>query len=571
MKVRSKTSVILGVGSGALVATALGFALSAGAAQKSGNQAKDAPALASQATFSARSELVLVPAIVTDGSGAHVANLSKDDFSVLENGVEQKIATFEEVKATAAPVHRAMGPAGEFSNLSPTLLAQPRRVNIIVLDLINTPFSDQAYARRELMKYLAQSISSGDLTTLLTMNRGGIKIVVDFTTDPAVLVAALKKVRGTADLMAGENVDAIAADADAQADPTSVNAAASSISDLFTHMEAESARFQQQISTQATLDAFEGIANAYAGVPGRKALIWMTAAFPFDLPKPGDIHAGIFMTAYQRVFEKLNNANIAVYPVDARGLVYGGPSAADRITINPRNPGGVMRARMSRLRDSMDTMNTFADMTGGRAFYNTNDLTKAVARASEDSASYYVLGYYLKNDLDKPGWRKLQVKVKRGGTHVRARNGFFVVRQPGDTDRARSSELIAAVRSPFDFTGLPLTVRWGGRGGVSGAKKNVDFDVLLNANTVTTDEADNNHVSLEFVAVARDATLNVADQISQHVESHAKPETVAKLKNSGMTYHNRLSVAPGDYTVRFVVRDNLSGRLGSLLAPLKVE
>lgn len=508
---------------------------------------KDAYDQAVQARFSSRTELVLVPVIVTDRSGAHMSNLTKDDFTVLENGVAQKVATFEEVKATAAPMKRVAGPAGEFSNIA-GVATQPRRVNIIVLDVVNTPFTDQAYARQSLIKYLAQSVNSGDLTTLLTFSRGGIHIVHDFTTDPAVLVAALKKVRGQADVMASENADAIVADT--MADPAAVQSESADISAFLTHADAVSAQFQQQIAIQATLDAFDAIANAYAGVPGRKALIWMTGSFPIDLPKPGDIHAGQFMDATQRAFEKLNNANISVYPVDARGLV---------------------TLAFDRHQDTITTMQSFAEMTGGRAFYNTNDLSTAVAKAAEDSAAYYVLGYYLKSDRDKPGWRKLQVKVTRDGVHVRARAGFFVVKQDLNDDKVRASEMRTALVSPFEFTALPVIVRWTGQGSDAAGKKIVRFSVHLNANSITIDDSDKNHVSLEFLAVARDPTMKVANQVGQTVEAHLKPESVDKLRTSGMTYNNQLVVAPGDYNVRFVVRDNLNGHIGSLQVPLKVE
>jgi hypothetical protein len=370
--------------------------------------------------------------------------------------------------------------------------------------------------------------------------------------------------------MNGEHVDAIAE----AADPIAVATETSDLNAFVTNAEAKSAQFQQDIAIQATLDAFDSLAQAYAGVPGRKALIWMTGSFPFGMPTPGDIRAGQFLDQYQRIFEKLNNANISVYPVDARGLMVLGPTAADNLRVNPRNPGGfarTMQARSQRQQDSINTMNSFADMTGGRAFYNTNDLTNAVAKAADDSASYYVLGYYLKADVGKPGWRKLQVKVKRDGTHVRARSGFFVLKEDQNDQRVRAAEIRTAVSSPFEFTALPVTVEWTGRGPDRGSKRVIQFNVVLNPNSITVDDTDKNHVSLEFLAVARDPTLKVADQVGQSVEANLKPESLEKLRNSGITYKNQLTVEAGDYNVRFVVRDNLSGHIGSLSVPLKVN
>src|SRR5258706_2073121 len=133
------------------------FALAPASAQKPAQPAAQ-PAQPA-ATFSSRSELVLVPAIVTDRSGAHVAGLKKEDFSVLENGAEQKIATFEEIQATTAPVHRAApGATGLFTNAAVGESEAPRRVNILLLDMVNTAFMDQAYARDQLLKYLRASV-----------------------------------------------------------------------------------------------------------------------------------------------------------------------------------------------------------------------------------------------------------------------------------------------------------------------------------------------------------------------------------------------------------------------------
>src|ERR1051326_2703691 len=115
-------------------------------------QAKPAPN--ATPTFSARTELVLVPTIVTDHRGAHIGGLSKDDFIVEGNGVEQKVATFEEGTATAKPVYRVSGVSRrEYSNLRFTDYA-PRRINIILLDTLNTPITDQMFAKQQLIKFL---------------------------------------------------------------------------------------------------------------------------------------------------------------------------------------------------------------------------------------------------------------------------------------------------------------------------------------------------------------------------------------------------------------------------------
>src|SRR5580704_10317333 len=159
--------------------------------------------------FSARTELVLIPTLVTDKSGNHISGLKKEDFTVLENGAPQKIATFEEITSDAHRLSRPTNP-NEFSN-SLAGGASARRVTLIVLDLINTPFLDQANARKELLKYLTQSVNEREPTGLYTLTRSGVQVVHDFTSDPRILVAALHVVKGDTYQMvdSDEEVEAI--------------------------------------------------------------------------------------------------------------------------------------------------------------------------------------------------------------------------------------------------------------------------------------------------------------------------------------------------------------------------
>ena len=134
------------------------------------------------------------------------------------------------------------------------------------------------------------------------------------------------------------------------------------------------------------------------------------------------------------------------------------------------------------------------------------------------------------------------------------------------------NEIASAVVSPFDFTSLGLTVRWTGVGGSSGApKRNVDFSIALPPGAVTLDDANQNHANLQVLAFVRTTDERVVTQSNQQVDGHMSAEQVTELAKDGFTYSSHLEVPPGDYNVRFVVRDNISGRIGSVQAPLKVE
>jgi len=169
------------------------------------NKDKDKDKENAEVKFTARAELVLVPVLVADKSGNHITGLKQEDFTVLENGAEQKIATFEEITSDAHRIPHQQKP-NEFSN-SVASGPSARRITLMVLDLLNTRFMDQAYARQDLLKYLTQSVDQREPTALYTLTRSGIHVIHDFTTDPRVLVAALHKVKGDAYQMVDSESD----------------------------------------------------------------------------------------------------------------------------------------------------------------------------------------------------------------------------------------------------------------------------------------------------------------------------------------------------------------------------
>ena len=522
--------------------------------------------------FSASVQMVLVPAVVTDKSGRHVTGLTKDDFTLREDGKEQKIASFEEIHAGAAPVPRSAAPANEFSNV--TVGDQvPRRFTIIALDTVNTPFLDQARAREALVKYLAQTVSEGQPVMLCTIGRSGIKVIHDFTTNPEVLRAALQKVHGELPPTASAPGAADAASVDAKTFASQgVNAEADQLLSFIEGMD-QSAGFEQATSVATTLEAFQYIAEAFAGIPGRKSLIWVTGSFPFNIDTDTSalLGSGSPSALYERTFQMLNNANIAVYPVDARGLVdVGLPDASVRSShANVANPAVVIQNALSTHMDTIATLEQVAAMTGGRAFYNRNDLEGAFREAADDSSDYYLIGYYLDKTNTKAGWRKLAVKAHREGAHVRAREGFFLTRTLMDPTQTHDMDLYVALQSPLDYSALPVTVRIANVQS-QGDRRRVRFEIVLPANAASIDDSDGNHLSLDFAAVARDGKGDGKAVFTQTFSSKLKPGGVQEIRESGITYTNSLDLPPGEYSVRVVVRDNLNGRMGSVLAPLKV-
>jgi VWFA-related protein len=534
----------------------------------------------SEVKFTSRTALVLVPTLVTDKSGNHLRGLKKEDFTVLENGAKQKIATFEEITSDAHRLSRPKNP-NEFSNL---LAGGPsnRRITLVVLDLINTPFMAQANARKDLLKYLTQSVDQREPTALYTLTRSGIHVVHDFTIDPRVLVAALHKVKGDLFQMVDspEEVEAVTGsaspDGSAGVDPGIVQSEADKIQAMIEDAELNFQSFEQRLAITYTLQGMQQVAQALAGFPGRKSLIWAGGGFPFSvsdntmqLAPAGRDSLSDVLPMYEHTWQLLNDAQISLYPVDVKGL-----ETLTTPNASIRNPGKNYARNMSwKDLDTEATLQTFASMTGGRAYYNSNDLVKGFRDAVNDSAEYYMLGYYLDRSKTKSGWRKLAVKVRRDHVEVRARSGFFVTNATIDPENSRNSDISSALQSPLNYTSLGLVARWDKiEAGKEPGKKHVNYEMRLAADPGLINDADNNHVALEFVALAKTAEGKQVDHpVGYKIEDHLTSEKLSAIRQNGVGYRGALDLAPGEYTVRFVVRDNLSGRVGSVAAPLKVE
>lgn len=551
--------------------------------------------------FTSRTELVLVPTVVTDKSGNHIAGLKKEDFTILENGSERQVATFEEITSDPVRLSRPLKP-NEFSNSLSVSGRATRRITLIVLDVLNTSSADQAYLRNQLLKYLSQSLDSREPTGLYVLDRRGVHVIHDFTSDPRVLIAALHKVLGQPSQLVDTPGDV--ATVTGAANP--VGSATGGVSGmtagpsgppvtaLMSAVSAEAAAlqtaiedstknfesFQQRVAITYTLDAMQQVAQQLAGIPGRKALIWASGGFPFsvsdttmELALPAQATMADVRPQYERTWQLLNDAQIAVYAVDVKGPQPDMPTASTEMKGGTAEFSNDMRSVGFKQVNTQATFETFAAATGGRAYLNSNDLTKGFRDAVRDSAQYYMIGYYLDRSNPKTGWRKLAVKVKRDHVEVRARNGFFVTNATENPEATNDSDIALALKSPLDYTALSLVAHWDDVvPSKEAGKKSVRFIVHIEPDSSLIDVNDKNHVELDFVAVATTANGEQAGlPVGKKFDLHLDPSALATTRQKGISYRGALDLAPGEYSVRIVARDELNGRVGSVAAPLNVE
>ena len=283
------------------------------------------------------------------------------------------------------------------------------------------------------------------------------------------------------------------------------------------------------------------------------------------------VPGGYLSAVYERALESLINANITIYPVDVRGLTNPAVEAGASRSHSPRDLQRQIGNRSWLQVSSRETLVQFAEMTGGKAFFNSNDLSGSFKRAVEDASSYYLLGYYLDTGNNRSGWRDLKVKVERKNATVRARNGFFVTKATVQMETTRESDLSFALTTPIAGTGVPVTVSWSGLT-PEGSKTKAGFVVHTAANGLTFVSGQENSLNFDFVAMAYgEKDGKTAGQVKFNYEKPVPETQLASIKENGVYFKNALELSPGKYVVRFVVRDNNTGKVGSVTAPLRVE
>lgn len=513
--------------------------------------------------FKSETVMVQVPVVVTDKAGDAVRHLARDDFRLLENGKLQKIASFEEITATGARPSPPAAP-GEFSNLA-AAGEEARALTVIALDTVNTPYLDQRYGREQLLKYLAAHLQPSQPLALVMITSRGLQVIQDFTDQPERLLRVLKRVTGEMPPAQGDNLQALAEGADIGYAPLQSANAQALMQSFLDAGDVRDASFHQANAIVSTLQAFLDMAWALSGIRGRKSIIWVTGSFPFELDSPDTVPGGDLSLLYERTFQELNQANVAVYPVDARGLV----DPITDFTSRTRPAPEAISARAWLHANTLETLSLVAAMTGGRAFVNTNDLAGSFQRAMKDSASYYMLGYYLDTSDRRPGWRKLQVSVARQGLQVRARDGFFVTNATVNALLTADMDLSYALSSPFDATAVPLDVRFLGET-PKGKDKEIAFHVHIPPSGMSVSGGDN-QFDMDFVALAAASRSKLSPHLAQNIRGRLPSSEMAAVRATGFGFSKKLDLPPGRYLLRFVVRDNLSGRVGSVSAPVIIN
>lgn len=528
----------------------------------------------SDLTIRRYTKLVQVPVIVTDHKGNPVRGLTKDDFVLTENKKQRSIATFEEV--SAPPVIPGQPDTSSarlqkltYSNMEPGM-ATGKSILIIVLDAMNTPFMNQRQGREAMIKFLSDKIKSHHIVSLFIMTPRGIKPIHLYTTDTRVLIKALKQVaQGEAGIM--DTSGGMVPGSEVGINQQTVSATASGMRTFIDDISSDAGftGLRQSAYAGVMLNAFQQLANYYVDIPGRKSLIWTSGFFPSYFYDTTSISSTDFGGRYLRTMEMLTDANIALYPIDAYGLLeWTPPSFATPQNPSARNPGGIgggdrqivsggdtALGHLGNSVSRVDSMKTIAELTGGRAFYGTNDFAGAMEKAVQDSEDFYLLGYYLPPDV-KPGRYELKVKTNKPGLKVRSRSRMFVSAEGRDAKR----ELDLAKRASLQFTNLPIQVKFDEN--FKREASEIPFQISIDGKEIELSDPENG-LNLNVVVIVRKPDGTQIEAIDQTLTGKVKDTT--EFRNQPFVYTNKLKAVGDDAVLRFVVRDNASGKIGSVI------
>ena len=512
-----------------------------------------------------KTRLVVVDVIARDSKGAPVTDLKQEDFTVLEDGKEQKVRifNFRGTGDASAPLPQPTTQPNTVDNLP--RFRSGRALNVILLDALNTNRVNQAFMRDAMIKYLEKLPENQPIAVYLLGDK--LTLLQDFTTDPAVLKEVVRSFKGKNSRYLTVSADGTPVDPLLPGIAQSVPAQLAAQIRLFQDQLAVS-RLDQRV--EITLSALKSLARTLSGYPGRKNLLWVSESFPFavmlnNISPKSSVTDRNYSPEIARTGNLLSDAQVAIYPLDAAGLA--GPVNIQSET----NAGGV--------EDNLDahaTMNDLAERTGGRAFYNINYVADAVRQSIDDGSTYYTLGYYPENRDWNGAFRKIQIKLQRGGVKLRYRTGYFAAdsitfaklnpkKKDEDFDEALRLSVPIATGLPFKAMVLPPSAQ-------TGNKVIVNFGADPHA--LSFSETDQGLKQVDVVCAVRVFARKDLDKPigteARKMGGPMNPEAYEKVMKSYFPCRDDLSLPPGDYILRLGVRDNETGLIGTATATLTI-
>ena len=499
----------------------------------------------------ADARLVEINVVVRDKNGP-VTGLTQNDFTLFDKGKEQKIASFLLSNAHAAP--KPALPPNIFVN-RPDLTGKSGGVTVILLDALDTPLPLQAYMRNQSLRALSE-IRPEDHVAVYVLGLG-LHVLNEADTRYEAENGELEQWLGESSVAGGLNVEN---------------------------------------RLHNTVGALVTIAEHIGHLPGRKNLVWVAGLFPVSVDHygaegppgwentaeqpnggginhatgdPTQIDRQVFQHAFQPAMQALNLANIAVYAADARGLVDEPYSQSEAGSGGSKSRAAATRGSTASLVPSgINALRTLAEDSGGRAFESSNDIRKGIRSAIEDAEVSYTLGYYPDSKMLDSRFHDLKVQVNRKDVDVHCRKGYVAIPAPKITEAQRTEAIKQALLSPLEASGIGLMA---GFEKVDQPKPgSIRTTVVISGRDLALQQNGGQWTGeLEFIFTPRSADGKDRGTIRQAVALKLNKAQYDTVMQQGLSLTKTLEPTGDVAELRAVVSDRVTGRVGSLIMPVK--
>ncbi len=524
-------------------------------------QTPNTPPAQATPTFRTSTRLIVQTVTVKDKDGKPVEGLTAKDFLITEDGQPQEISFVEFQKiesapadvrpesAVAQPTPIAPPPAAAAaSSTTPNQIAtsQPgdiryrnRRLVVLYFDLSAMPPPDLIRAYSSALKYIDSQMQPQDLLAIMTFENGAVRVKQDFTGDRA----ALREVMTT--LIYGNDLDG-----DGIPDKPEDNASA------FGQDDAEFNIF----NTDRQLSALQTAVSMLRPLPEQKSLVYFASRLQLN---------GVDNQSQLRATTNAAlRANVALFPIDARGLVAQAP-LGDATT---RSPGGIgmftgqlAQAAVGNFQRSQDTLFALAKDTGGKALFDYNDLSRGITQAADSQTSYYVLGYYSNHVATDGKFRRVKIALAGGlSADLSYRQGYFGDKEFANftaADKERQLEEALMLENPVTDITIAMEVNYFQ---LNRAEYFVPVAIKIPGNELALARRGGaSRTLIDFIGEVKDDFGNTIQNLRDKLDIKLSDETAAQLARRPIQYETGFTLLPGKYVIKYLVRDAETGRMGT--------
>ena len=512
----------------------------------------------SQPLLRSSSDLVRIDVEVTDGSGKPVKGLKADQFTITDDGQGQKVSIFsyEDIEGVetasetdAKPIVIAVDSPSDAAAQTAGEQARDRRMLVLFFDLTSLGPDDLIRAHDAAAKFVKQQMTKADLVSVVVLS-SNLRVLSDFTNDHEKLNKAIAQLLPGVSSQLANPLYAAAQNGeyDVQQDTGAAYTADETEFNVF--------------NTDQKLEAVESLANVLGVIPGRKSVIEFTGG----VTQTGEENR----TQLRAATDAANRANVSIYSIDARGLMAaapGGDVTADAATGTSMFSGAAVFHQTDQREDSRDTLATLSTDTGGRAFYDLGDLSDAFPKIEQENGGYYLVGYYLNANVKHDGtWHAVRVKVNApGGPHVRYRNGYYAPRDFQHLEKeSRDDQLDQAMHSDNPVVELPIAVETA-MFRLSDEQVYVPISAKLSATALDWAQKHNRRqAEFDFAAEVRALPSGqIVAQLRDTINVELNQLRFEQVHQTNLVYQGGVVLSPGSYRLKFIARENESGKIGT--------